>query len=360
MASSQVESVIPPAANRTSYRAASPDVLSSPGAVHIRSADESPAASGRMAEPCRPTEPKVRDRGGRDRVRRRWFRLSLVLAARDGEGRGPSRRRGQKRARQPFILFLRSPWSDATVHAIPLDDPVSEAVGRVIVHHSDRLHVGIADRGADEVEARVSSDPCSGRSLPASRPESRAGSSCGSRSAGRRRTARGRRRSFRIPSEGRGMPSRFGSPRWIFSRLRMIEGSATSAAILRASYFAITDGIESAERLPVTLPALKDQLPREPRLGAFEEEELEENAIVVARHAPLAIVIGDAERAAGPGATAQRRHGLCSSVSSPAWRGRRLVSRLPQGNPPKLARHASTSRGTSSIPRSRRAPRGRR
>src|SRR5258705_406796 len=43
------------------------------------------------------------------------------------------------------------------------------------------------------------------------------------------------------------------------------------------------------------MPFPQDGLPAEPGVRAFEQQELEEHALVVHRHAPFLVVIGDAE-----------------------------------------------------------------
>ena len=52
--------------------------------------------------------------------------------------------------------------------------------------------------------------------------------------------------------------------------------------------------------LPVAIPLLEDRLPAQPGLGPFQDQELEEAAVVVERHAPLRIVVRDGEFRPGP------------------------------------------------------------
>jgi hypothetical protein len=49
--------------------------------------------------------------------------------------------------------------------------------------------------------------------------------------------------------------------------------------------------IEAGESPPVSRALAEDGRPAEPRLGAFQDEQLEEPAVVVQGHAPLAVVI---------------------------------------------------------------------
>jgi hypothetical protein len=57
---------------------------------------------------------------------------------------------------------------------------------------------------------------------------------------------------------------------------------------------------ESIERLPIVLPFLQNRDPTQSRLGAFENQELEEHPIVVQRDAPFFIVIGDGRFGGSP------------------------------------------------------------
>jgi len=70
-------------------------------------------------------------------------------------------------------------------------------------------------------------------------------------------------------------------------------------------------GIEAGERAPVRRAFFQDRDPRQPRLRAFQQEELEEPAVLTDGDAPLAVVIDDVERIAGPEAAGRlgARHG---------------------------------------------------
>jgi hypothetical protein len=61
-------------------------------------------------------------------------------------------------------------------------------------------------------------------------------------------------------------------------------------------------GIEPCEGAPVVLALVEDGFPRQSRLRALEDQELEEHPVVVHRHAPFRVVVGDAERRLRPGA----------------------------------------------------------
>src|SRR5207302_2355126 len=57
-------------------------------------------------------------------------------------------------------------------------------------------------------------------------------------------------------------------------------------------------GIEILERLAVRLALAQDRHPAETGLGALQHQELEEQTVVVDRHAPFAVVIIDQQRIA--------------------------------------------------------------
>jgi hypothetical protein len=54
--------------------------------------------------------------------------------------------------------------------------------------------------------------------------------------------------------------------------------------------------IEPVERATVGVPLAEDGAPAQTRLRSFEDEELEEEAIVVYRDAPFFVVVGDVRR----------------------------------------------------------------
>jgi hypothetical protein len=85
---------------------------------------------------------------------------------------------------------------------------------------------------------------------------------------------------------------------------------------------------ETGERAPVTGPLVQDRRPRQPGLGALEDEQLEEMPLVVRRDAPFLVVVGEVERVAfrrprATGAAAQ------SGAQSTNRRGRSSLAVLP-------------------------------
>src|SRR4029450_1485338 len=56
-----------------------------------------------------------------------------------------------------------------------------------------------------------------------------------------------------------------------------------------------TSGIELRKRLSISQPLLEDRFPAQTGLRALERQEFEQDAIVVDRHAPLRIMVRDAQ-----------------------------------------------------------------
>src|SRR5437773_11051405 len=75
-------------------------------------------------------------------------------------------------------------------------------------------------------------------------------------------------------------------------------------------------GTESIERLPVVLPFLQNCHPAQSCLRPFKHQELEEHPVIVHRHTPLLVVIGD-RRFGGSPRTAQH----CTTFGSCLERG---------------------------------------
>ena len=90
----------------------------------------------------------------------------------------------------------------------------------------------------------------------------------------------------------------------ILSRLRTIPALANRLFSFRAIP-GNARWVEPVEGGPVVLALVEDRLPAQAGLSSFEDQELEQQPIVVDRHAPLVVVIVAVERPRGPG-TAQR------------------------------------------------------
>src|SRR5262249_44363898 len=74
--------------------------------------------------------------------------------------------------------------------------------------------------------------------------------------------------------------------------------------------------IESIECYAIGVALTEDRFPAQARLSAFEDEELKQPPILMHRHAPLFVVVGDHQIGRGPEASAGRsRHYQSHSIS---------------------------------------------
>ena len=96
-----------------------------------------------------------------------------------------------------------------------------------------------------------------------------------------------------------------------FDRGCDLEAVANDARIAQQAllFTAIVAGdalrVEAVEGGAIVLPLLQNRVPTQAGLGAFENQEFKEHAIVVLGQAPFFIVITNGQRVAGPGAAGQ-------------------------------------------------------
>src|SRR5690242_14510884 len=180
---------------------------------------------------------------------------------------------------------------------------MTKARHEVIVHHADRLHEGIADGGSDESKPALHEAFAHRVRLPAAGGEVAQGAAAillghatdeapekGTELAffllelkERARVADGRHHLLAIPDDAR-----------ILQELPDLTAVVAGHAIR----------VEPVERLEKARAFVEDHAPREPGLEAIQDELREEVAIVVERHAPLFVVVGEHQRVvvAGPAA----------------------------------------------------------
>ena len=93
----------------------------------------------------------------------------------------------------------------------------------------------------------------------------------------------------------------------ILSRLRTMPASCISVGLLARVVARDLLRLEAVEGAAEILALAQDRDPRQPGLEAVEHQLLVERAVVVFRHAPFVVVIGDVERVvlARPGAAVQ-------------------------------------------------------
>ena len=186
---------------------------------------------------------------------------------------------------------------------------VAEAPRQVVVDQPDALHERVDDRRADEPEAaplEVRRQRVGGRGRgrdvagDARRP-------AGARGGGGTIVARyasNDPNSAAVARNATALPIVAS----ILAPLRTIPASAIRRSRSAASKAATTARIEAPERGPEGLALAQDRRPRQAGLERLEREPLEQLDVVVARPAPLVVVVGDHQRVgiravgAGPGA----------------------------------------------------------
>src|SRR5882762_5596645 len=176
--------------------------------------------------------------------------------------------------------------------------------GQMVVDHSDRLHGGVHDGRADETEAaklQVLSDRV------------------GQRRAGRHLLHASPEVLLRTPVheapqvcvERAEFPPDFEERARVADRRFDLEAVAHDSGIGHQSpHVACAEArdlcrVEPGEGPAIIVALVEDRRPRESRLCAFEDQELEQAPVVVDRHSPFLVVIAEVLLAPqGPGATA--------------------------------------------------------
>src|SRR5579875_2721079 len=195
----------------------------------------------------------------------------------------------------------RPPFSDRWLRS---EMRMSKAVDDVIVHHPDRLHEGVADRRADE-PAPVSLQ-IGAQSMRFRR---------GSRYVGERAPGVYPGPAIYIaPEEGiEGteliLDATHGA--CVIDRCLNLGTIADDTAIhqqpLDVGLTIPGDGcdVETLEGCAVSLPPLQDRIPTEARLRTFQNQHLEERAVVMPGHPPLLIVVAHKQVVGRPSAASQ-------------------------------------------------------
>src|SRR5262249_41833534 len=184
----------------------------------------------------------------------------------------------------------------------------------MVVHHADRLHERVADRGTDEFESapqKIATElvgfgrpwrellqrfPAIDAWLAADEaPHIRIEAAEFFSSCEERFRISNRAANLQPVSNDAGIVEQAGDP------FRRGWGDRNRVA--------------AVETFGIRVALLEDRLPAESRLSALERQHLEEMPLVVHRHAPFAIVIRDAERRARPRAASRRRHAGCARKS---------------------------------------------
>src|SRR5918996_3141051 len=187
----------------------------------------------------------------------------------------------------------------------PGDHALTVAVQRVVIEEADGLHERVADRRSHEAEpaaSQVGAERARHGGLGGHRahrappallrpPRDEAPQVLGERAV---LGLHGQERP-RVPDGGLDLPA-VAHDALVREEPANVPGAEAGDA----------PGVEARERAPVALALPQDGRPRQPGLGALEEQELEEPPVVAYGHAPLTIVILDVERVARPVAAATR------------------------------------------------------
>src|SRR2546425_11480118 len=166
----------------------------------------------------------------------------------------------------------------------------------VVVHHAGRLHMRVADRGADELEAALLQVLGQGVGLRRRRPHGFSSHPIG---VAQRPVAR---EAPDVPVEAAKLfldlqeASRVGDGRFDLQAIpddTLISHQACNVRLAESRHF---PSIEVLERLPEVVALAQDDNPAQPRLEALQGQHLEDLPIVMDRHAPFLVVILTVQR----------------------------------------------------------------
>ena len=161
----------------------------------------------------------------------------------------------------------------------------------MVVHHAGRLHVRVADRGADELEAALFQVFGQGVGLRRGRPDGFSSQSVGIAHCPVAREAPD------VPIETAVLllhvekPPRVGDGRFDFQAITddaLVSHQARNVGLTESRHF---PHIEVLERLPEIVALAQDGNPAQPRLKALQGQHLEDLPIVMDRHAPFPVMI---------------------------------------------------------------------
>src|SRR5687768_7331982 len=186
----------------------------------------------------------------------------------------------------------------------PSNARIAEAVRGVVVDESHRLHEGVTDRRADELESppeEIAAESVrfhgTGRNLPERTPathERRSANEVPDIGVEAAELLLNGKEGLRISNSAFDLEAVANNPR---VPQQPLHSRRREPRNLRR--------IEVQERITITLALLQNGLPAEAGLRSFQGQELEQNPVIVDRHAPLGVVIRDAEWTSCP-ATAGR------------------------------------------------------
>src|SRR5215469_657668 len=207
----------------------------------------------------------------------------------------------RRRERLPFITARQELGAESGFSA---EGRVAEAGDEVIVDQSDGLHKRVADGGTDEVEAAMLEVFAHVVAL------------C---SAGRDLLERTERVDARpaadelpdVAVEGSELFLNFEEGLGVGDGGANFQFVADDAVVVQQrGDFALVEagyalGVKLAEGGAVVFALAQDRVPTESGLGAFEDEEFKQMAVIVRRHAPFLVVVEDGKVVRSPGAAGE-------------------------------------------------------
>jgi hypothetical protein len=171
----------------------------------------------------------------------------------------------------------------------------------VVIDHADRLHEGVADGRAHEPEAPRAEVLGQGVGFGRAGGDIAHGAA-GLGDGGAVDKAPGvdvKRSELVLHGEKRtGVVDGGGDLEAVADDARIAEQGGPAAGVEPCH----AGGVEVLVHLAVAIALAEDGLPTQAGLGALEDEELEQGAVVVDRHAPLEVVVRAGEVGSGPGA----------------------------------------------------------
>jgi len=179
---------------------------------------------------------------------------------------------------------------------------VAGAGDEVVVHHAGRLHEGVADRRADEFEAALEQVLAHRVALRRARRDfGHSAAPIHDRAAADKGPEVAIERAELLLHGEKGLRVRDcgGDLQAVAHDTRVGEEARDLAGVVTRDL----PGVEIIEGAAVVFALVQDCGPTEPGLGALEDEELEQRAVVMQGHAPFGVVVGEIRLGVSPGAT---------------------------------------------------------
>ena len=186
---------------------------------------------------------------------------------------------------------------------MPLTGRMTRTGHEVVVNEAARLHESVNDGGADELETPLEQIVAQRIALRCSRRHGLAGAAAiyPRHAADERPNVSIKAAEFFLHrSERFRVLNRRGNLQPIAHDPRISEQSGHFFRVVPRDL----RHIEPIKSAPVIFPFVQNGRPAQPRLRAFQDEQLEPRAVIMQGHTPFGVVISEIERRFGPGARA--------------------------------------------------------